>query len=87
MTKASVYFAPVAFLLAALPRWPQDAPVAPAVPTPAVETPAPAAEAAAGPARTGPVLHRLRPPPTETALKPSRTPIPTKQITPEVIAR
>src|SRR5690349_5146377 len=80
MTKASVYFAPLAFLLAGLPALAQDAPVAPAAPTPAVEAPAPAAEAAPAPAPAQPAA----PAPTETASKPA-APDPTKLITPEVI--
>jgi hypothetical protein len=77
MTKAYVYFASLAFLLAAMPAFAQDAPAAPAAPTPAVE-PAPAAEAAPAPA-PAPAA------PTETASKPA-APDPTKLITPDVVA-
>jgi len=88
MTKTSVYFAPLVFLLAGLPAFAQDAPAAPAAPTPAVEAPAPAAEAApapapAQPAQTAPAT--TAPASTETASKPV-APDPTKLITPEVIA-
>ena len=84
MTKTSVYFAPLAFLLAALPAFAQDAPAAPAAPTPAVEEPAPAAEAApAQPAPAAPAA--AAPAPTETASK-AAAPDPNKLITPDVIA-
>jgi hypothetical protein len=70
MSKTTVYFAPLAFLLAAMPALAQDAPAAPAAPAPAVEAaPAPAAAPAA----------------TETASKPA-APDPIKLITPDVVA-
>jgi hypothetical protein len=79
INKASLYFAPLAFLLATVPAFAQDAPAAPTAPEPAVEA-APAAEVAPAPAAApAPAT------PTETASKPV-APDPTKLITPEVVA-
>ena len=73
MTKTTAYFAPLAFLLAAIPALAQDRPAAPAAPAPAVEA-APAAQ----PAATQPAA-------TETASK-QAAPDPTNLITPDVVA-
>jgi hypothetical protein len=75
MTKTTVYFASLAFLLSALPAFAQDAP--------AVES-APAAAAAPAPAAAAPAVEAPAPAPTETASKPA-APDPTKLITPEVV--
>lgn len=74
MTKACLYFAPLAFLLTAVPAFAQEAPAAP---------PAPAIEAAPAPAAATPAPAPAAP--TETASKPV-APDPTKLITPEVVA-
>jgi hypothetical protein len=77
LTKATVCFAPLAFLLSAMPAFAQDAPAVPAAPTPAVEPAPAAAEATPAPAPAAPV---------ETASKPA-APDPAKLITPEVVAK
>jgi hypothetical protein len=75
MMKTTAYFAPLVFLLAAVPALAQDAPAAPAAPAPA---PAVEAAPAAQPPATQPAA-------TETASKPA-APDPTKLITPDVVA-
>jgi hypothetical protein len=73
-----VFFAPLAFLLSALPCLAQEAPAAPAAPEPTVEAaPAPAAPAAQPEA--------TQPEPTQAASKPT-PPDAAKLITPEVVA-
>src|SRR5262249_3122714 len=72
IARSTVYFAPLAFVLAAMPALAQEAPAAPAAPAPALgaaAAPAPAAHPAA----------------TETAAK-AAAPDPQKLITPDVVA-
>lgn len=77
ITRVSLYVAPLAVLLWAMPAFAQDAPAAPTPATPAVEA-APAAAAAPAPAPAQPAA-------TETAAKPAG-PDPVKLITPDVVA-